>query len=152
MVKMIGRLISRVKRQDCRLKVQALFHINMEEADPDRLYVLQPVLTDGEYRLELPAIHVDGTNRYYGFREAMLARLKVTSILRDYGIYRVLKAVEGRQTCRYKVHVPYVDWMAGAWLDIDTLSNPLLSAGSEQVCLTGNHQESMPVFQLATGS
>lgn len=85
------------------------------EVDKNRAILLLPCITDGEGRIELPAVGIYSRNRYYHYLRNngtdMLSGPKET----------VIKASEMPDVQLYKSVIPYEDWMEGARFTLSRL-------------------------------
>lgn len=105
-----------LRRQDDMLQVRMQIDMANLHVDRDRALTLTPVLSEGEHRVELPFILVNGTMKHKAYVRAMAIDKEETGLELPYGTLRA-----GRDTkteLDYSLAIPYESWMREADLSI----------------------------------
>lgn len=102
-----------LEKKDSRFYIEADMSILCRHVGKDEFFILTPILSNNDYRLELPSVLIAGYRRYrsqkfatYGFGRKQFS---------GYKFYKILKAVDSSWiNCSYCVCMDYEEWMAEA--------------------------------------
>ncbi|MBK5722594.1 hypothetical protein JGH11_17100 [Dysgonomonas sp. Marseille-P4677] len=102
-----------LEKKDSRFYIEADMSILCRHVGKDEFFMCTPILSNNEYRLELPSVLIAGYRRYRSQKFAIYGFGR--NLLSGYKFYKMLKAVNSSWiNYPYRVCMDYEEWMAEA--------------------------------------